>query len=256
MASVTGVTVIDQRTLRVGFSAAITLSKFTPWKCRLRPTSAGGIDCIVNNVRGVGTSGTGNFTQFDLNCEPGLTPNVDYSLHIGIGGLEDVAGANTISTPVVAIPLANVPTSKEWDHPPLRTLTRAFGQGLAEIGGIPTTILVRDWNPGDPVLYVESTLAFDKGPLFDVSRKLIEYYHTGAAPAQKATWPPKTGVSAVMVGSRRFFYTWIDPSFCAFQSIRPEPSQGSAQSLAAGTVVYQDYFWSSRPFNLNYPMFW
>ena len=225
MANITSVAVQNQRTLRVTFDAAVagaaigvknTLANmvFEPWCVRVIPANLEALPNIVNKVTPVGTSGSGTYTQFDLNCEPGLTPNVDYYLEFGLGHLLDAAGHHCKGSTTVAVPLTNVSTSKEWvqKHGPLRAITRAFGQELFSVGGTPRTVLTRDWNPGDPVLYVESNIDFDKGPMFDYAVAQMQYFRTGSATYKDSVvWPPETGATAVLIDGRRFWYTWVDP---------------------------------------------
>ena len=113
-------------------------------------------------------------TVVTLWVEPGLSPGQDYT--VAPAGIREAASAVlTLTTPQTATaPLVDPEESEEWSHGVLRVLTRAIAQQFQYLMGTPTTILIRDFSPGDSSLFVESTLGFpQRGEVFVNGRRLL-----------------------------------------------------------------------------------
>lgn len=113
-------------------------------------------------------------TVVTLWVEPELSPGQDYL--VAPAGIREFGSATlTLTTPQTATaPLEDPEESAEWSHGMIRTLTRAIAQRFQYLMGTPTTILLRDFAPGDTSLFVESTLGFpDRGHVYVGGRRLL-----------------------------------------------------------------------------------
>lgn len=114
-------------------------------------------DQIVDLAIGAAMSAGANYTFSAPGAEAGGVPlpPIDYTL--------------TAAAPAVDEP------STEWPHGELRALTRALGETLTELSGVPRTLLVRDLRWDDAAAFVESTLGWPTAAAFWAGGRRVTY---------------------------------------------------------------------------------
>ncbi len=176
MATITTVQYISNTLIRVSLSSAVTLESV---RAQSWIVTASGTADAVDVVRGVGAlSVGGGWTQADLYVEPYL--NGSYS--VAGPGVKDIStGAAVAASGVSAAPVAERAGVAVWPEHILRVFVDAGAQELDELGGDLATFTVSDYEPGDVVLLVESSLGFPSAGAVFVGGHRLRYASISAS---------------------------------------------------------------------------
>lgn len=114
-----------------------------------------------------------------LKVGPAVFPGVRYTIRFSRHSATEIVPQNI-----------SPQDSLEWSHGLLDALTETFGEAVQRFSGRPQTLVVTEYKPDDPCLFVESTLGFPaSGRLFIGGR---EYRYGSKGPMEFSGFHPLT----------------------------------------------------------------